>query len=173
MLLVHTLSYKHTHTPHCVGANQCSIMTRVFLLLVSILAVAYGPTAVVGYPEGARSESCYLMNVNHTDNFGRARPSRDCGPDCDHSLEVLGAVVSGSNRTRIEGNGSVTTYECETVYESKFRTGDIESEFCLISRCVFLTEISLVPRLTRRSKSGIHSLRMCIISTQILGAVVK
>ncbi len=112
-------------------------MTPVFLLL-ALLAVAYGPAAVVGYPEGARSESCYLMNVNHTDNFDRARPSRDCGPDCDHSLEIVGAVVSGSNRMRIEGNGSITTYECETVYESTFRTGDIESEFLFDYQVCFL-----------------------------------
>ncbi len=111
----HTRTQASVHIMHRIGTTSAVMM--LVLLVTVILAVA--PAAVVGYPEGARSESCYLMNVNHTDNFDRPRPSRDCGPDCDHSLEIVGAVVSDSNRTRIEGNGSITTYECGTVYESK------------------------------------------------------
>ncbi len=92
-------------------------------VLLALLAAAYGPTAMVGYLEGAPPESCYLMNVNHTDNFARPRPSRDCGPDCDHSLEIAGAVVSETNRTRIEGTGSITSYKCGAIYESRFCNG--------------------------------------------------
>ncbi len=119
----HKHTRKHTHartvhsTYHIHRIGPTSAIAMLVFLVTVILAVA--PAAVVGYPEGAPSESCYLMYVNHTDNFDRPRPSRDCGPDCDHSLEIAGAVVSDSNRTRIEGNGSVTTYECGTVYESK------------------------------------------------------
>ncbi len=88
-------------------------------LLLLTLVVMCAPMAVVAYSTGATSESCYEMQVFHSDSFsGIPASSVDCGASvCQYNLSLVSIVASETNRTRV--NGDSTTYQCGRVYECK------------------------------------------------------
>ena len=69
------------------------------------------------YLDGARSESCYNMEVMHTNFLGQTVSPTTCGSSCSYQLRMVGRVV-GENNLTVEEEGS-TTYQCGEVYQCK------------------------------------------------------
>lgn len=98
-----------------------------------VLAVVCVPV-VTGYSDGARSESCYKMQVEHQSEFDiRPRAAIDClslGTGCPYTLEVVAMVDNEINQTSAElfsgsgmGGVNITTYECGQCYEGQITSG--------------------------------------------------
>lgn len=101
------LSIKYIH--------QEEMRRQLAFLPLLVLVVVCGPAAVMAYSDGARSESCYQMNVYHEDSFGFVDTSQPCGSTCTYSLDIVSVV--DEDRNRIPGDN--TTYKYGATYEGK------------------------------------------------------
>ena len=86
------------------------------VLFLASLTLSCLPLSL-SYRDGARSESCYNMQVEHTDFLGNVVSPMECGNLCQYDLSVVGRVETemGLNTLVLE-EGTPATYQCGETY---------------------------------------------------------
>ena len=93
------------------------------VFFLASLTLSYLPLSL-SYRDGARSESCYNMLVEHRDFEGRIVSPMECGNTCPYELRVVGRVNAESSGLNPESSGlnpdlDETTYQCGETYHCK------------------------------------------------------
>ena len=113
--------------------QQMAVSWAIFATFV--LVVLHIPL-MEGYRDGARQESCYNMLVEHENSFAppesRIVPPQMCPDPCFYNMTVI-AQVDEETRMRIP-EANLSTYQCGTVYESKWITLSLHNDFIILYR---------------------------------------
>ena len=97
---------------HTYWINKLTPKMPLGLLFLASLTLSYLPLSL-SYRDGARSESCYNMLVEHTDFLGNIVPPFECGSSCHFRLILIGRLAD-CRLTPME-----TTYQCGETYRCK------------------------------------------------------
>ena len=111
---LHTNIYTH------IAGSTDILPTQTFILIAKMalslfflasLALTCFPLSW-SYRDGARSESCYNMLVEHTNFLGQVVPPTNCSSPCQYELRMVG------NNLTVEEENSMT-YQYGEVYQCK------------------------------------------------------
>ena len=92
--------------------NKLTPKMPLGLLFLASLILSYLPLSL-SYRDGARSESCYNMLVEHRNFLGQIVSPMECGSSCHFQLILIGRLAD-CRLAPIE-----TTYQCGETYHCK------------------------------------------------------